>query len=212
MTEFNLGKAVVDRLIANHGFETSERIGEFRCVVDSQHALVYEDKQWHRSRSGGYSSVDAWLKVARRDVNELRSHVMDDEWSVWGPTFDVTREVRPGAFKVFFGTDADVEPWIDGWLPRFVEVAPHLPLLSSVLEKASSNPRQKDGVRWVRWMTAMLDGWSVEDEEEFLGPLLDGIDSPDLSEEFRARRQGRIDRTRAWVAEHPNGIERELTD
>lgn len=212
MADFNLGRAVADRLIGQHGFEETDRIGELRRIVDSQHALVFDDGHWHRGSKGGYKSVNARLYVARRDVNELRAHVYSDDWLTWGPTFDVTKAV--GVSDGFiFGTEEDVDPWIESWLPRFVAEGPHLPLLRSVLEKESAYSKPRDGLRWVRWMSAMLDGWSDADEEEFLSSIESILAvREDVPEEQRNSAQGRVDRTRAWVGEHPNGIEREFSD
>lgn len=222
MAELDLGRVVRDRLIDQHGFSEMNRIGQIQRIVDEQHALIFEDGQWHRSREGGYRHISPSLKVARRDINELRAYVMDDGWESWFATFDVTKEIglewldrpagRPKGFP-FAGTESQVDSWLDSWMPRFAEQAPRMPLLYKILERAKLKPHKVGAGEWQVWMTAMLDGWADEHEERFLIPKDTALrEREDLDEVQLARLRGRVERTRAWIAEHPNGIERELMD
>lgn len=220
MTEINRGRIVRDRLMGEYGFIEMDRIGQIRRVVDDQHALIFEDGQWHRGSAGGYRLIDPSLKVARRDVNELRALVCDDGWDSWGATFDVTREIsvewldRPDGWpkiSAFAGTEAQVGPWLESWMPRFLEEGPRMPLLYTILERAKINPNKVGAGLWQLQMTAMLDGWTDEDEEVYcLSPERNLRSRDDVDEEIREAALARIAKTRAWVAEHPNGIEREL--
>jgi len=224
VAELNVGRAVRDRLIGEHGFEETgdPYFGTLRKVVDSQRALIFEDHDWDRSSEGGSREVSAQLKIARRDVNELRAYVSDDGWDSWGATFDVTKEIsvewldRPDGwsrFSAFAGTEAQVDPWLESWISRFVDEGPRMPLLYTILERAKINPNKVGASEWQVWMTAMLDGWTEADEQQFLIPKDIALrERTDLDEDQRFRLRGRVERTRAWVAEHPDGIERELMD
>ncbi len=60
-------------------------------------------------------------------------------------------------------------------------------------------------------LNSLLDGWSDEAEEEFLVPMIATLDEDWPNDPDKSIRQGRVDRIRAWIAEHPDGVERELT-
>ena len=132
---------------------------------------------------------------------------------------NVTREIRPrglreytGRFEGFDRTrEMDVAEWVETWLPEWAEKTPNMPLLTEVIAKQAASPNKgvRSRVRSVRWMTAMLDGWTDADEEEFhLSYEREHPTEPDKPDTFLEH----IGRARAWIAEHPDGIERELMD
>lgn len=223
MTDRNLGREVGELLVDEHGFARDDRVpGRFFRVVDSQHALVFWDADWDKGPGGytwkaGYLTVSAQLFVARRDINELALEIYDkDIFRHPYPTVRVDREIRPMGFGRYTGqfegfnreVERDVPAWIDSWLPEFAERTPNMPLLTQSIAKQAAHPRGGGVVSWVRWMTAMLDGWTEADEQEFLLVEHDAKTGPDTIDSFSAT----VERTRAWLAEHPDGIERELMD
>lgn len=61
-------------------------------------------------------------------------------------------------------------------------------------------------------MTALMDGWDDAAEEEFMAPMLVQLEETWDSDPDGSVRRGKIERVRAWIAEHPDGVERELID
>ena len=233
MGSFDAGRAVREYLVAHHAFEECDVPGRLFRVVDQQHALVFHDGLAHVGPRGGYTEVRAQLHVARRDLNELIREILDlnDPWAwEWWPTFDVTRHLgiewampqHPSATPTYFkGPEEWMERWIDSWLPLFEEKAPSMAFLMDVFARNSNRDIGHKAHR--RKFTAMLDGWTDADEEEFLAPVERFLADPESHESAKelpratfvrlvANRRSELDRTRAWLAEHPNGIERELMD
>ena len=224
MTVRNVGREVGDLLEEEYGFERSEVPGRYFRIEDAQHALVYKDGHWHVRRDswkgGGDSTVSAQLWVARLDINELSKGTFQrKDRGGWWPTVNVTREIRPWGFGSYTGRfegfdrtrEMDVAEWVETWLPEWAEKTPNMPLLTEVIAKQAASPNNgvQATVRSVRWMTAMLDGWTDADEEEFhLSYEREHPPEPDKPDTFLEH----IGRARAWIAEHPDGIERELMD
>ena len=67
-----------------------------------------------------------------------------------------------------------------------------------------------DPTRFPRMMEALMGGWNDAHEEEFLLPMVAQLDETWKSDPDGSIRRGKIDRVRAWIEEHPDGVEREL--
>ena len=61
-----------------------------------------------------------------------------------------------------------------------------------------------------RPVSRLMGGWNAAHEEEFLGPMVAQLDEVWKSDPDGSERRGKIDRVRAWIDEHPGGVEREL--
>ena len=237
MGSFNAGRAVRDFLIGENGFAECDSEYKISRRVDRQHSLIFEDGHWHRGPKGGYTTVSPKLWVARRDLNDLSREISNPgsvrNWEC-RPTLNVTAHLDiewalphrlSSQSRTFKGPEEWLPPWVDSWLPVFADKAPHMPFLTEVLAKQSNGTRaQRDWVRGWRKLTAMLDGsWTEAHDEEFLAPIERFLADPESNESTRTlpkeklaklivNRQAVLDRTRAWLAEHPDGIERELMD
>ena len=207
----NLGREAFSQLVEKHGF-TGDAPNLFK-QVDSQHAFCVRISRWDGRPEGGDNSFVLGLGVARRDNNQLRD-VLLPGWGDWGKTLIETsppfiEECPRPNFSYMLNSIEEIGQWADLWIPRLVDETTNLPFIKAKLDEYKTDI---GFTIFPRLVEAMLDGWNDEAEEEFMdGHFLrqlgeDWKDDPD-----RSIRQGRLDRVREWIAEHPDGIERELT-
>lgn len=208
---WNIGLYVADLLTDQHGFEQLEEPSHFRKVVDSQHAAFVSISPWDRKPPGGYDSPSVRFGVARRDINELWAKLINDRVEPWRSTvsFSYSETERVGSFLYFEHSQDDVEGFVDEWMPKMVAEHTNLASVERRLGEVRRSGRM-DTTFIPRMMNALLDGWTEADSVEFLGELSNRIENlSDQDDRERIHRQ--IERVKAWVAEHPDGVERELT-
>ena len=198
----NVGAEVRSHLVDRFGFvDAEDRPGRYRLRVDAQHQLVITDGTWGKSKEGGHTSADLQFQIARRDINELRSRVLDPRIDAWWPTLKVNKLLFDGDSALGSVTDyrmdADaVSAYCDYWVPKFVEDAPSLSYIHEMFAVALPNRNLARSTKIARMLDSMLEGtWSADAEAEFF---------PDL-----IRPDGQL-KIRNWVAENPLGIDREL--
>lgn len=199
----NAGREVQSHLLTRFGFVNDEdRPGRYRLPVDAQHQLVITDGTWGKSKEGGHTSANLYFQVARRDINELRGQILND-MGVWWPTLKVDTILFDGDRTVGHLSDfrldaAAVSAFCDLWVPRFVAEAPRLSYIHEMFAAARAHEKLARSTKIPRMLDSMLEGtWSSDAEAEFFPGLI----VPDDQEKIRR-----------WVAENPNGIERELAN
>lgn len=205
---------VGDALIGPFGF-THFLKGQFTYQVDSEHSAYVELSPWE-GRRRNFASIR--FGIARRDVNVLRKQLLQLELSEKFATI-TDREpyffgMRSPRFEYIFHTPDVIQQWLDEMIPRLKDEASNFNFLSVKMDQYSrhAEPSTRRSVHIPRFMTALLDGWSDDAEEEFLAPMVAQLDEDWRDDPDGLIRQGRIDRVRAWIAEHPDGVERQLTD
>lgn len=211
-------REVHDALIGRFGY-THRDTGRFTIDVDSQHqALVVVGPNFGQRRT---NQAEIGLGVIRRDVRDLESELLHDRLPEWRATIrNATKPHFWGEPDPYFSylrhTSEDVQEWLDGNIPRLVTEACNYGFVAMKLEEAASHgssyAASSDRTWSSRLATALLDGWTDEAEDEFMSVLVSELEAEDRHDVDRSKRQGRIDRVRAWIAEHPDGIERECFD
>lgn len=198
----NVGAEVRSHLVDRFGFiEAEDRAGRYRLPVDAQHQLVITDGTW--GENGGHTSARLVFEVARRDINELRSELLDPRIDSWWPTVKVNKLLFGGDSKLGtvtdFRMDGDaVAAYCDYWLPKFVAEAPKLSYVREMFGIARTHAKLARQTRFARMFDSMLAGtWAADSEPDFFPNQF----GPDDREKILG-----------WVAAHPDGIERELAD
>jgi hypothetical protein len=221
MTDWNLAEFVTDQLTQAYGYEllAGEESVLFRRVVDAQHAVLFD-----ALLDSGSASLTAG--IARRDINELRFGLVglaDTDAFLRGPWAALA---DPGSTDQFLDmplsvwhrprdSEEEISEWFRIWIPQ-LETAANLAYVQESLEyEDPSWPehrrlRARKRTLLARTANQMLWGWRGDrDFEEFLAPLQREIaDHP--GDAFEISMRERIDRTEAWILNHPQGIEREL--
>lgn len=223
----DFGWEAANRLIEVHGFAHATDIapGQFRRVVDSQHAATVSFDSWDEKTGGGYNASFS-LGVARRDINELWRELLQPGWSSWWPT--VKERVPPGFFDdgrpaggmgdlTWDGgprtyTKDEVIDWVDTYVPRLVEAATSLSFVREHLVKYKTG-KNVDETRIPRMMDALLDGrWDDLAEAELLGRLRLRVEKNPPSTQGHIVAVRQLAAVEAWLAKNPDGVERELVD
>lgn len=224
--ERNVGWEVANRLLDVHGFEQGTDLspGEFRRIVDSQHAATVTFEKWDE-KGGGALTARFELGVARRDINELWRDLLQEGWSIWWPTL---RERHPWFFNdgrphsgmsylTWSGgprtySEDEVAHWVDTYIPRLLDEAMSLSFVREHLAKYQTG-KNVDQTRLPRIMNALLDGeWTEEADAELLGRLRLRIEKNPPGTDNHALAVRQLAAVEKWLAEHPDGIDRELAD
>jgi len=96
------------------------------------------------------------------------------------------------------------------WLrSRTVQGREHCPPLDESLTDAKVRGIRHDRA-WPQITNQLLWGWTDEAERKLVLPLEQDIAHLDAEHPHRLKIEGYISAARAWAAEHPEGIEREL--
>ena len=205
----HLGKDALRILTTQFGFEGKPHA--LHRQVDDQHSIFITIDPWRPRKKD--SSARLIIGIARKDNNELRRTMLQPEWETWDKTVVQKRPPfiegsPPTLFSNVTKRELGLQEWLDTYMPRLFDECANLPFIKAQLEQQKDD---KDFTIRPRMFEEMLDGWTNEAEVEFLDsffiPRLHAVDGPE-----RTKRQAQIDRIRAWIAEHPDGIERELTD
>ncbi len=204
---------VADALVERFGFSEMEP-GVYMFEVDAQHSAKVLVSPWNGRRRNLARVQQA---VIRRDVNDLRRELLQPDLPVWASSISNSRP-RPHffgeddpRFDYKFHTPEFVQERLDEAIPRLLSEACTFEFFSDYLLKCWNDPKNRQTSQAQMFMTALLDGWSEEAEQEFLAPMVRSLDKDWDDESKKAWQQGRVDRVRAWIAEHPDGVERELT-
>jgi|GEM_PF-3803903 len=216
----NVEAEVADRIVEKYGFERmpNKTVAWFRLIVDSQHSAMVLFSKWD-GPNGPTGGLTAAFKfgIARRDINELWSELFGNELGIWRTTVEERwpffEHGRPGAGLSYSEYSVqEVEEWVDLWVPRLIESST-LPFVKEKLDEFSKRSRPTvDMTKTPRMMNKLLDGeWSDADEVEFLGSFHEMIEKFPADDERVVLRKAQLERLRAWLAEYPDGIERELT-
>ena len=194
----NVGREVRAHVTERFGFVDDDvHPGRYRRAVDAQHQLVITDDSWDLGKNGGHSTANLQFQVARRDINELWKELLNPDIGLWWPTVKVNRLLfdgnsRLGAVRVA----AEVAEYCDEWVLKFIEEAPVLSYVHEMFEAALPIRPLWQATRIARMLDTLLEGeWSEIAEEEFF---------PD---QITTVKQEAI---RAWVVEHPDGVERDV--
>lgn len=216
--EWNIGRFIGDDLIERFGFEADPDAsgGVYRRIIDSENAVEVLIDGWSRVPGGGTPMPRPIFGVARRDINELWHELLDERMRPWAATvseqpwfFDRERM----SFR-YSSSPADVSGWLDDVIPQLVARAPHWSFVKAHMELSAALPTKagRMKVQFPRMMTALMEGWNDAAEEEFLSPMIAQLDEIwDLDPDGSMRR-AKIERIRAWIEEHPDGVEREMID
>ena len=116
--------------------------------------------------------------------------------------------------KSFIGTGGlrpDIAGWLNRTVPRLVELTNYRYIADTLARHGAAAPGL-DRTRFPRMTEALLGGWNDSHEEEFLVPMVAQLDETWKSDPGGLERRGKIDRVRAWIEQHPDGVERELLD
>ena len=196
----NVGREVRSHLLGRFGFVDDEaRPGQYRRAVDAQHQLFITDAAWNKGKGGGHTTASLEFQVARRDINELRMELLNP-LGIWWPTVKVNKLLFDGDSKLSLLTDykldaVAVSDYCDLWVPKFIEEAPRLLYIHEMFEVARPVKPLWRSTHIARMLDTLLEGdWSATSEDEFFFRLTDEMQQ----------------RIRAWVAEHPDGIERDV--
>lgn len=217
MKEWAVGDHVHGRLVDTHGYElVDEVLWVFRKVLDGQHAaLVTADP------TGGNRACFLQLGYARRDINELVWQLQGVLGDPWRRTAKFMFDESEAPFPEFSGypelpllsTPEAVTEWMERWLPKFEA---RLGLDEVVAELRAqiddAPPARVDARRRGRILplmaNQMLSGWrGAPDEQEYFTHL-ERWEAEGGSTQPMYRRL--LDNAVAWIAEHPNGVDREL--
>ena len=246
--EDNIGLDVAECLMERCSFaEDPEALaGRFVLETDSQHAAVIDFDPWDETHVGG-RSANVSFAVARRDINELRRDLLFPEASLlvgsvretearffdqprgswrWDRDGLLTSVQDPNiAHTTTLLTDfAEVEAWIDTWVPRLIEEATSLPWIRGWLDHdpvfATGDDERDTRFRyfhdqsllWPRILNRMLDGWTEADDTRFLEPMRATAAALAKQHGLDTVRDPKREAIEAWVTANPNGITRELAD
>ncbi len=220
----NIGLDVAERICERYGFSAEERksTGVFVRVMDAQHAVTISLVPWQKAPPKGGSQVSVSFGVSRRDITDLREELFDDVVSQWWWT--VTEP--PRFFDQPFGNWAStaersqITEWVDLWVPRLIEEAPLLSFIEQWWHRTVAPREDGSSANWDsrtdvgRLCNQLLWGLTPEAEEELLVPFEQLIEQigPDDKYKRHDKMVAQAARIRAWLADHPNGIERELVD
>ena len=211
--DWNVGLELRDLLFAEHGFEQGHRDGSFLRRVDSQHGLVIRASRW-AAAGGGDVSLGVLIGFARRDNNQLWNQLLDERVHEWRTTVSVLDPVGTGykSFIVVDGLRPDIAGWLNETVPRLVELTNYRYIADALAEQREAYEGRLDPTLFPRMMEALMGGWNDAREEEFLAPMVAQLDEMWKSDPDGSMRRGKIDRVRAWIEQHPDGVERELID
>ena len=201
-------------LIEQYGFENTERYDVFRKIVDSQHAMIIEDRSSEATKSTNHSSVHLRFELARRDINEMWRDMINDNIGPWRATIPVDLLLFDPLTEAMISSGAldqdGVKAYFETYMPQFESLA-NLAGVNKAIDAIANHPKQQGRERVARHMQAMLNGWTDADEEEFHAPGDRFMEANPDHSAYQVWEQ-RLTATRSWLAEHPNGIERELAD
>jgi len=214
---WNVGRFIGDELVERFGFsEDAEYGGVYRRIMDSQHAVSVRMGGWDCLPGGGTPIPLPDFGVSRRDINELWHDLLNPRVKKWVDTVSGSLHFfgRPQDSFNYKDTPQTVREWTDEWIPRLIDEVPHLSFVEAQMALKAKHEYQstRNSVQVPRMMTALMAGWTEAAEAEFMTPLLVQLGETWDTDLDRSMRQGKIDRVRAWISEHPDGIERELTD
>ena len=211
----DIHREIRDALVDRFGY-THRRQGRFTLEVDSEHSAVLVVGPNFGERRTNEARI--WLGVMRRDINDLWRELLSKSLSEWFPTINNSEpyffgEADPN-FSHLFHTPEVIQEWLDAYIPRLASELCNYRFVSQRIDEYARNgvPAAGHPGRLQLFVTALLDGWTDEAEEEFLAPMVAQLDEDWRDDPDGSIRQGRIDRVRAWIAEHPDGVERQLTD
>ena len=209
--DWNVGLELQELLFTEHGFEQGHSGGLFLRRMDAQHGVVIKASRW-TAAGGGDRKLGVLIGFARRDNNLLWRDLINERVNEWRTTVDVLDPVGTG-YKNFIGTDGlrpDIAGWLNKTVPRLVELANYRYISDTLAEQGVAYEGRLDPTRFPRMMEALLGGWNDAHEEEFLAPMVAQLDETWKSDPDGSERRGKIDRVRAWIEQHPDGVEREL--
>jgi len=209
--DWNVGLELRDLLFTDHGFEQGHRASSFLRRVDAQHGVVIRADRW-TAAGGGDVSLGVLIGFARRDNNQLWNQLLDERVHEWRTTVDVLDPVGTG-LKSFIGVGGlrpDISGWLNRTVPRLLELANYRYIADTLAEQRVEYQGRLDPTVFPRMMEALMGGWNDACEEEFLAPMVAQLDETWKSDPDGSIRRGKIDRVRAWIEQHPDGVEREL--
>lgn len=220
--EENVGLDVFERMRDFHGFDVrSKKVSnQLERSIDAEHAVGIFLSPWQKAPPTGGRRVTVAFSVSRQDISRLQAKLRghpDGSWS-WAAS-----EPRP-----FFGQSEgvwasgddrdEIESWIDAWVPTLVSEAPSLGFIEAWWEHTRPPAEDADqtGIwfgryQWPRICNQLLWGWTAEAETELLEPYVKITERFGPEHRLYARRTEIVERVRSWIAEHPDGIDRQLT-
>lgn len=212
----NVGLEFREILFAEYGFEQGpyNHGGNFLRIVDAQHCLHVNADRWD-APGGGAIIFGLRIGVGRRDNNQLWRDLLDDRVHEWSRTVALAQDVLGEPLRSFHGWEGarpDMAGWLEENVPRLVEFANHSYIVETLAENSAASGTL-DLTRFPRMMEALMGGWNDAKDEEFLAPMIDQLDEDPAiwkDDPDGSIRQGKIDRVRAWIEAHPDGVEREL--
>lgn len=211
--DWNVGRELRDLLFNEHGFEQGPyEEGAFLRRVDAQHGVLINSGRWDAPDAGS-KSVSIRIGFARKDNNQLWHELLDERVHEWSSTIHVSDPFGEGP-KSFIGTGGlrpDIAGWLNKTVPRLLELANYR-YITDTLARHGAAVQGLDRTRFPRMMEALMGGWNDAAEEEFLAPMVAQLDETWKSDPDGSVRRGKIDRVRAWIAAHPDGVARELID
>ncbi|MEM7095243.1 MAG: hypothetical protein AAF567_19750 [Actinomycetota bacterium] len=216
---WNIAEFIEAQLRESFGFSAwseSERTGADGCfehVVDEQHAVIVVIDGFGRGDGAG-SVPSLTVSLSRRDINELLAELSlasdVGPWrhtvleKTWRPFLDRTHPSWIGSRT----TADEVAEYLDEWTPLLLAAA-NLPFIEGYMNEVDPQSGEVE-YRSVRIANRMLWGWDAGDDA-LLEADRDRFAHGPEGHPLRIRVEAEYERRVAWIAAHPDGIERELT-
>ena len=207
-------REIRDALVDRFSYTYRQR-GQFTLEVDDQHSATVMVGPNFGERRTNQASIH--LGVIRRDINDLWRELYSSTLSESHATVSnghrphFWREPDPH-FSYMHHSERVIQEWLDVHITRLADEACNFGFVSAKLEElANSDSTTAKFATIPRFMTALLDGWTDEAEQEFMAPMIAQLDEDWPDDPDKSKRHAKIDRIREWIAGHPDGIERELT-
>jgi len=217
---WNVCEYISSRLSSQFGYEEVGHPSVLQRRIDNQHLVQASIRPFNRGAAGTRAGVE--FALGRRDINELMIDVFSSPLGSWTASVLELRGDhrflgRPdGHWIVGEATEADVDAFLERWVPPLDGIA-NLAFIEEYI--ATNDPEwddeNRDRVKQMFWSTAvanrMLSGWSPERDEHFLQYRIDSVAHFEPDSRMRVLTEGQVVTIREWIAENPNGVERELT-
>ena len=213
MSRWNIAEFCESQLLERFGFEADRIEGSFVRRIDAQHAVMMEINGFGRGPNAGTNpSYEVWL--ARRDINELRIELATGSRKLrpWSgtlrepPASPFLGRPVPGWQSITM-TEEMVAGYLEKWIPPLDGLA-NLGFMEKQMTTTSPITGEQS-YRIVRIPNRMLSGWRDEDEL-LIEQELASVQQYGPEVVVRVEMEAKIERVRAWIAEHPDGVEREL--
>ena len=216
--DYNVCEHIEQHLINNHGFEwIDERLVG---IVDEQHSVVAIFTSFERGPNKGHrTGFD--LGLSRLDINEALSEA-DPELGRdrYMPTImgKVLLPEHPPQYWSSRSTEqVEIDQMIDDWLPKLEAVANLQFIEEQLATQYASTVGQDDQLLRIaflnNWLTyavnIALSGWTASRHDQLFAHYRDAYrDFPPDTPGWQ-RFENDIAALESWIADNPNGIERE---